>query len=145
MSELIDPETIGRSRLAREVKQGWHVEGLLALHDAYVGSGFVLIDVRTSDGQTKPLEFRHGQYAATRTPAEQVQYIEACHRQLVAQAGVEKRTVSGQPVPPCTRPECAAVREELAQLRARRAPVQRAAMHAAPVVPARPRRTAVAR
>lgn len=119
MSGLTDPETIGEKRPAAWIKTGWHVAGGLALHDAIVGTGHTVVDTRRSDGQTEAWVFRPGEYVWTRTPAEQVAYIEACHRQRIAEASLATAVLSARPVPPCNRPQCAATRREIRQLRAR--------------------------
>lgn len=121
MNELIDPETIGEKRAASSIRMGWHVGTGLALQDALVGPDFVVVNVKMSDGQTDGCTFRRDEYVWTRTPAEQVAYVEACHRKRIAEASLASAVLSARPAPPCTRHECAKTRWELRQLRARQA------------------------
>jgi hypothetical protein len=116
MTEIIDPAAIGEKRPASQIKMGWHVAGGLAAHDAFVGNGTVVVNVRMDSGVYEGREFRRDQYVWTRTPEEQIQYIEAKHKQLLAQAGVAAAQLSSQPIPVCHNPACVHARREVKRL-----------------------------
>lgn len=111
------PYLIGACRAASEIRRGWHVRlpgrTTLALveQDAVISRVIVSSGaerrvsglrattvVRAEDGHSQVgASWIPGQLVWTRTPGEQLRYVEARHAQMLADAGLEKYTLSGAP------------------------------------------------
>lgn len=125
MNIPIDPQEIGEERWPREIEPGWHVrlrDGRDVLVGSYVlptASG-ILFEGRTVEGDVRhalrEYELPGVKRVWTRTPAEQVAYIEAMHRRMIADAGMHAAMLSAAKPAECSRPECVAAHSEVARL-----------------------------
>ena len=115
----IDPAEIGQLRWAPEIRRGWHVgrAGELALDDPIVGTGYVTVNVQCDRGSIEGRQWPVCDRVWTRNVEEQVRYIEAMHRRLVADQDAHSAVLSARKPRPCARPECLAAAAEVARLR----------------------------